>query len=586
MSRNTQDENLEKLFTELNNNKLSRRDFLRLAVVAGLSVSAGSFISSCTQPESTPEPTIAPTATTPPVAAGPQKGGRIIIGARDEPAQLNPIIAEPAREMRVSVAAAIHDSLWRLSPAGEVPNLALEVPTVSNGGISADGQTYTVRLRDDVKWHDGQPFTSEDVVFSWETLTNPNVKAAAVIGASEIESMEAPDAHTVVWKMKGPYSPLITAFADFFIVPKHLLSGSADINIDPYNSAPVGTGPFIFDQWVRGSNINLKANPNYHGEGPYVDQLIFKVIPDLTVLFTQLKTGEIDITGYQGIMVDHYKEALTLPNIEVFETTNPDLEVFGFNNMFPLFEDKRVKTAIYFGIDKEPIINDLWMGLPMMADTHISRVHWAYNLAVKDYYSYDPEKAKQLLEEAGWIVGDDGIRVKDGQRLSFNNSLASGNKVREQIQQLIQQQLKEIGVEMKIDNKPPSEMWGDFYSLSQFESYFGGQGRTIGSDPDWTWRLHSKNITAITGTGYNTMAYSNPEVDRLLDAGSSEPDRAKRIEIYKELQEVLVEDLPFCPIFHWTYIEGIKKTVKGFQPNPYALSYGCWNPNEWWIKND
>jgi len=583
-NRNAQEENISKLVAHFRKNEISRRDFLRFAMLLGLSYSTAQFLAACAD-ETTAAPTAAPAATSPPDVSGPQKGGKLIVGCRDEVSQLNPVVAEPAREMRVSLAAAIHDSLWRLSPQGEVPNLAIEMPTVTNGGISADGLTYTVKLREDVKWHDGQPFTSEDVVFSWEALVNPDVKSASVIGVSEIESMEAPDPHTVVWRMKEPYSPLITAFADFFIVPKHILAESSDLNTDSYNASPVGTGPFIFDEWVKGSNITLKANENYHGTGPYVDQLIFKVIPDLTVLYTQLKTGEIDITGYQGILVDHYEEALTLPDIEVFTTTNPDLEVFGFNNMNPLFEDKRVKTAIYFGMDKDPIINDIWKGLPLIADTYISRVHWAYNPNVKDYWKYDPGKSKQLLDEAGWIVGEDGIRVKDGTRLSFENSLASGNQVREQIQQLLQQQFKEIGVEMIIANKPPSEMWGDFYSLSQFESYFGGQGRTIGSDPDWTWRLHSKNITAITGEGYNTMAYSNQEVDRLLEAGTSEPDKEKRVDIYHELQEILIDDLPHCPIFHWTYIEGIKNTVKGFKPNPFALSYGCWNPNEWWIES-
>jgi peptide/nickel transport system substrate-binding protein len=526
--------------------------------------------------------TAAPAAA--PAADQPQKGGQIIIGTWNEPTQLNPVVATPAKEQRAMVASAIHDALWRLGPKGAIPNLAVEMPTVANRGISADGLTYTVKLRRDAKWHDGTPFTAKDVVFSYQALINPNVKPADVVGPAEMETMEAVDDFTVRWRMKRRYAPILTALADFYIVPHHILSKSPDLNTDPYNNRPIGTGPFVFSEWVKGSHIILQANKSYHGPGPYLDKLIFKSVPDLTVLFTQLKTGEIDVVGYQGVLIDHYNEAKTLPNVKVFAESNPDMEIFGFSHLLPMFQDRKLRQALYYGINKKPIINDVWLGLPLEADTYISRTHWAYNPKVKDAYKYDPEKAKQLLEEAGWKLGSDGIRVKDGKRLSFNNSAATGNKAREKMQLIVQQQFRQIGVEMKIDNKAPAIMWADFYRKTQFETYWGGQGRTVGPDPDYTIRLHSSQIPVKTGKGYNTMAYSNPEVDRLIDAGVQEVDQDKRKVIYQQLQELLVVELPHLPIYHSTYIDGIKATVQGFQPNPNAMAYGCWNPHEWWLR--
>jgi peptide/nickel transport system substrate-binding protein len=514
-------------------------------------------------------------------AGQPQKGGQIIVGISQEPQNFNPIM--PTIESQRGVHMCIFDSLWRIDPQGTfLPNLATDIPTRANGGLSSDDTLITVKLRRDVKWHDGQPFSAKDVIFTWQTLMNPKVSAFSTVGFDQIASMTPADDFTLKIKMKQAYAPIFVVLADMFVVPEHILSKSADINKDEFNTRrPVGTGPFKFVEWAAGDHITLEANPAYHGPGPFLDRLIFKYIPDLTVLFTQFKTGEIDITGIQGIPVDLYPEAKTLPNTSLYVHPSTTYESIAQNFMMPLFQDKRVRQALYYGMDKKPIVEKISLGLVPEAETYVPPQSWAYNPKIKGHHKYYPEKAKALLEAAGWKPGADGIRVKDGKRLVFENATTAGNKQREQIQQLLQQQWRQIGVEMTISNKPAAVLFGEFYRMSKFQTVVIGIG--MGPDPDHSFRLHSRYIPAKGGMGRNSIAYENAEVDRLLDTGVIEVDQDKRKKSYFRLQEILVEELPHLPIYHYVIIRATKAAVQGFQPNPNMQEYS-WNTNEWWVK--
>ena len=515
-------------------------------------------------------------------AQAPQKGGQIIVGISQEPQNFNPVM--PTIESQRGVHMAIYDDLWRIDPKGNfVPNLALAIPTQTNGGISKDGTVFTIKLRRDARWHDGRPFSGKDVIFTWKTIMNPNVSAFSTVGFDQIADMWTADGdETLKFKLKQPYAPILDVLADMFIVPEHVLGKSADVNKDPFNTRrPIGTGAFKFVEWASGDHITLEANRAYHGPGPYIDRLIFKYIPDLTVLFTQIKTGEIDITGIQGIPVDLYPEAKTLANVKLYVDPGTAYETIAPNHLLPTFKDKRVRQALYLGMDKKPIIEKIMLGLAPESESYVPPQSWAYNPAIKGRHKYDPERAKRLLEEAGWKPGPDGIRVKDGTRLAFENACTAGNKQREQIQQLLQQQWRPLGVEMKINNKPAAVLFGDFYRMSKFETIIIGM--LMGSDPEHSFRLHSKYIPAKGGMGRNSIAYESPEADRLLDAGVRDIDRAKRKKAYFRLQEVLADEVPYLPIYHYVNIRATRLGIEGFRPNANMQEY-TWNPNEWWIK--
>ena len=520
-------------------------------------------------------------AQAPTAAAAPQKGGQIIVGITQEPQNFNPVM--PTIETQRGVHMAIFDDLWRIDGKGNfVPNLALTIPTQGNGGISRDGTVFTVKLRPGVSWHDGQPFTARDVMFTWKTIMNPAVTSFSTVGFDQIADMWAADDTTLKWKMKQPYAPIADILADMFVVPEHVLGRSADINKDEFNTRrPIGTGPFKFVSRAAGDHIMLEANRAYHGPGPYLDRLIFKYVPDLTVLFTQLKTGEIDVTGLQGIPVDLYPEAKTLTSINLYVDPSTSYETIAPNHLLAMFKDKRMRQALYLAMDKKPIVEKIWLGLAPEAESYVPPQSWAYNPKIKGRHRYDPERAKTLLDEIGWKVGADGIRVKGGTRLSFENACTAGNKQREQIQQLLQQQWRQVGVEMKINNKPAAVLFGDFYRMSKFETIVIGMA--MGSDPEHSFRLHSKYIPAKGGMGRNSVASESPEIDRLLEAGVRDIDREKRKKAYSRLQEVYADELPYLPIFHYVNIRGTRKGVQGFAPNSNMQEYS-WNTNEWWIK--
>jgi len=545
------------------------RSFSRREVLAGVATLAAASAVDLRRPRAQPS------------AGVPRTGGQIIVGISQEPQNFNPVM--PTIETQRGVHMAIFDDLWRIDPKGNfVPNLALAIPTQANGGISRDGTGFTVKLRPGVTWHDGQRFTAQDVVFTWKTIMNPKVTAFSTVGFDQIADMWAADETTLKWKMKQPYAPILDILADMFIVPEHVLSKSVDINRDEFNTRkPIGTGPFKFVARAAGEHITLAANRAYHGPGPYIDRLIFKYVPDLTVLFTQLKTGEIDITGLQGIPVDLYPEAKTLTTITLYVDPSTAYEAVAPNHLLPMFKDQRMRQALYYAMDKRPIVEKIWLGLVPEAESYVPPQSWAYNPNIRGRHRYDPERAKKLLEEMGWRVGSDGIRVRDGQRLSFENACTAGNMQREQVQQLLQQQWKQVGVELKINNKPAAVLFGDFYRMSKFETILIGMG--MGSDPDHSFRLHSKYIPAKGGMGRNSIANESREIDRLLELGVRAVDRENRKPVYFRLQEVYADELPYLPIFHYVNIRGTRKGIEGFHPNSNMQEYS-WNTNEWWIR--
>ena len=546
---------------------LSRRTFLALAAAAGFAVP---FADLMVSPR---------TAQAAPARQTPKQGGQIIVGFSQEPTVFNPL--KSTLEVDRGVQYSLFDSLWRIDEnAALVPNLATEIPSVDNGGIAADGLTYTFKLRDDVKWHDGQPFTAQDVLFNHATVMNPDFAAGNRMGHDRIKEISAPDDHTVTMTLTESYAPFLIAWMDTYLIPEHLLKDVKDLNTAEFNStAPVGTGPFKWQERVAGDHITVVANPDYHLDGPYLDTLIFKYVPDLTVFFTQFKTGDIDVTGIQGITADNYNEAKGLQGVVIHPAPTAFVEFIYMNFGKPVFQDKAVREALYSAMDKKNIIDKVYYGIHTPSETYLPENSWAINTSLTPQV-FDVEAAKKALDAAGWVAGADGTRAKDGVTLSFDNSTTAGNKVREQAQQYLQQTWKEAGVDMKINNMPAAVIWGDYWLKSQFDSVMVGLHTGLGADPDAMTRFHSKAIPAQGGGGQNYSQYKNAELDPLLEQGAQEIDQAKRKEIYLKVQEILRDDLAYLPIFHYTFIEGTKEGMIGYKANPFVVS-NQWNTNEW-----
>ncbi|MDF0584098.1 MULTISPECIES: peptide ABC transporter substrate-binding protein [Bradyrhizobium] len=546
------------------NSSYSRRDALRVMAMGGAaSLLAPNLLGKPAYGQTRPE----------------KPTGRIIVGLSQEPTIFNPLMVKI--EVDDGVHFSVFDALFRVDPKGVIqPNLAAEVPSQKNGGISEDGLKWRVRLRDNVRWHDGAPFTAEDVKFTLELITNPKFRSWRTAGHSLVRDITVVSPQEITWRMEEAFAPYLSFLTETFIVPKHILEKEADPNTAAFNQAPVGTGAFKWGKRVAGDHLELVANPDYFGEGPYINQLVFKYIPDLTVLYTQFKSGDIDLVGQAYITPDNYQEARKLPDRVVTLVPRSSVETIYFNLERPQFKELAVRQAIYAAIDRKAILEGLYYGVPNATETFMPRQSFYHNpnLPVQEF---SPKQAREILDKAGWLPGRDGIRAKDGVRLSFANSATSGDHLREQVQQFLKQSLAEIGIEMTISNLPSAVIFGDFWVKSQFDTMFAGITYLIGADPDVTNRFHSRAIAAKGGRGSNTAQYANPEVDALLDKGARSFDPDERRAIYHKVQELVRRDLPFMPLYQSTSVHGCKSAIRGVVPNPNTRTES-WNAASWY----
>ncbi|QUS36649.1 peptide ABC transporter substrate-binding protein [Falsirhodobacter algicola] len=511
-------------------------------------------------------------------AANADPSGQIVLAFSQEPTVFNPLM--PHIEVDEGVYYAVFDTLFDFDPEGALfPILATEVPTVANGGISEDGLSWRLKLKDGVTWHDGTPFTAEDVKFTLELTVDPDFRSFRSTGYSFMRNITVVSDTELTWEMSEPFAPMAAILASTYIIPKHAFDGVEDANTAPFNNAPIGTGPFRFKNRMAGDHIELEANGEYHMDGPFLKTLIIKYVPDLNVLYTQFKSGDIDVVGMQYITPDHLAEAETLPNKVVTVAGTATFESLGLNMMRPQFQDPAVRKALYAALDKTSIIDALYYGVPTPTETYMPQQSYYYNDQLPQH-EFDLEKAAALLDEAGWMPGADGVREKDGVRLEFTNSTTAGNHLREQAQQFIQQTFGAIGVKMEIKNFPPAVMWGDYWMNSEFDTVVVGLNTLAGADPDTSSFFMSSMSPARGGAGQNTFAYQSERVDELLVAGASSFVPEERKAIYEELQEVIREDLPFLPMFQYAVIKGRKDDVSGPASN-VNNRIDTWNVRDW-----
>ncbi|WP_421418225.1 peptide ABC transporter substrate-binding protein [Agrobacterium tumefaciens] len=504
--------------------------------------------------------------------------GQLTVGFSQEPTVFNPHM--PHIEVDEGIHFSIFDPLFYVDEKGAfVAALAAEVPTVENGGISADGLNWKVKLRDDVKWHDGKPFTAEDVKFTLELLVDPNFRSWRKTGHEFVRDLTVVSPTEITWKMEKPFAPYPSILASTFITPKHLLGAEADRNTAAYNNAPVGTGAFKWKERVAGDYILLDANTDYFGDGPHIERLVYKYVPDLNVMYTQFKTGDIDMVGLQWITPDHYDEAKDLAGKVVNVVPGSTIESLSFNMERPQFKEPAVREALYAAIDKQSIIEALYYGLPTPTESYVPQQSFYYNPDLPKH-EYSIEKAKKLLDDAGWAPGADGIRAKDGVKLAFTCSTTAGNHIREQVQQYMQQSFKDIGVEMTISNLPPAVMWGDYWMLSKFDSVIVGLDFLTGPDPDTSDFFRSTSSAAKGGSGQNTWQFVNKDVDDLLAKGGSLFVPEERKAVYLKIQEIMRKELPLLPLFQYATVRGHKQGVENVKPN-VNNRIDTWNVATW-----
>lgn len=500
-------------------------------------------------------------------------GGQLVYGSLQEPNTLNPLLSDLLATAEVS--SLVFSGLLVTNDKGEwLPDLALEVPTLQNGGVSQDGLTVRYKLRPGVTWHDGKAFTAEDVKFTWQTIMNPKVSVISRDGYNKIAAIDTPDSHTVIIRFKEYYAPHLTLFTS--ILPKHILEFE-DINKSSFNRAPIGTGPFKLKEWRLAEAVVLEANIAYYRGKPNLDTILYKVIPDNNILLTQLKAGALDIVT--NIPFSQIEQVKSIGGMQVVNTPNMIWEHFDFNLDNTLFQDIKVRQAIALGIDKQALIVNVLKKSASPAVGDQSPLSWGYNPAAQQVVR-DTGAARDLLYQAGWKEGTDGIFAKDGRKLAFSLSVPTGSKTREAVAQAISNQLKEVGIQVDVKMVDGKVFFGDLLKNHRFETAM--YAWVAGVDPNNFNLWNSKSIPSAKNqyVGQNYPGWRNAEIDSLTEQGIYTPDIEKRKQIYFRIQDLILQECPIIPLYFRNNIDVVKNTVANYHANP-TPSGSLWNAWQW-----
>ena len=438
----------------------------------------------------------------------------------------------------VTVTCQIFDTLLVMDENNE------PAPSLAESFEQIDDKTYEFKLRQDVKFHDGEAMTADDVVFSLNRARESNYVSYVVDAISEVEKK---DDYTVVVKTKEPYSPLLSALTVPFtaIVPQH----AVEADEDGFALNPIGTGPYKFVEWKQGEYAKMEANPDYFLGAPKTQNLVMKVVPEASQRVIAIETGEADLA--YNVSANDSKRVEEDEDLQLFKGASQSVSYLTINETNEKFADKRVRQAIRYAIDKEAIVETMLYGAGEPADSIIPPSTFGFSSKVQKY-EHDVEKAKKLLADAGYPNG-------------FSCTLSvTDDSVKNEICQVIQSQLKEIGIEVSIQTKEFGT-WLDELGTGSHELSFAGWVCVTG-DADYTYYslLHS------TQTGYpgNDAFLKNKDVDKLVVAARETADLEKRQEYYDQLEELLGDLSPYAPLYYESVNVGATKNVSGFTPDP------------------
>ncbi len=500
----------------------------------------------------------------------------------EEPDNLDPIVGNS--QIDSDLAELWGGKLFDWNDRNElVPELATVVPTLANGGISKDGLTYVYHLRPGVLWQDGQKFTADDVVFTWHAVTNKKNNVGSTVGYDLIRAIDVRDPFTIAVHIRHPFAPFVSAFfapsgTPYPVLPKHLLAQYDNINRVAFNSAPVGTGPFILQHWQRGSKLVFKANPHYWRGPPKLKEFWYTPIPDENTVVTQLRSHDADID--YNLSSSAFASAQDIPGYASHLTPFTQYGQLALNTKSPLLADVAVRRALWYGLDVKRLIDTITHGVNTVGYTDQPSFLWAYNPNTA-HYDYDPAKARALLDAEGWKVGPDGIRSKGGQRLSLTLAGITGSATGNAVNVQTQNQWREIGVEGIVK----------LYTTAKFFSSYGEGGILQtgkfdvgfyswinGVDPDDSTLFMCDQIPP---NGQNVYHYCNPELDAQERVALSSSDQAVRKKAYDRIQFLLARDVPLIITWYNRRVSVVNTDLRNWKPAHAVSSF--WNSYEWSI---
>jgi peptide/nickel transport system substrate-binding protein len=382
---------------------------------------------------------------------------------------------------------------------------------------------------------------------------------------------DAPDTYTFRVTYKEPYAPAMESWG-MGILPKHIFAGT-DINTNPANRKPVGTGPYIFESWIPDEKIILKANPNFFRGRPCIDRYVYRIIPDLSVQFLELRQGALSVMHPTPDQYNGYKEFFYAYN--KFRYPAMRYDYLAFNLEHPLFRDKRVRQAMAYAVNKQEIIDGVYEGLAVPSTGPFPPMSWACDPSIKPY-PYDLAKAKELLAQAGWTDSDhDGVLDRNGQKFEFTIITNQGNKVRETMALVLQNGLARVGIKVDVRIVEWSVFVEKIIKQKQFDAVL--LGWNLSQDPDCylIW-----NSSQNKPGQYNFVSYKNAEVDRLIDEARHTFDQPTRLRDYHRIHAILSDEQPYLFLSVPESLPVVHKKIRGVEVAPAGIG---WNFEQWFI---
>jgi len=495
---------------------------------------------------------------------------RVVSG--NVPRTLNPILA--TQTVEASIARLTTDILVSCDPNGNfVPKLAREVPSRANGGISADGLTITYHLRPGVLWQDGVPFTSRDVKFTYDAIMNPNNDVISRHGYDIVQRVETPDPLTVVFHLKHPFAPFVSVvFGEsdsvYGILPAHVLAKYPSLNDVPYNSAPIGTGPFKFVRWVHGDRIEFVRNDHYFLGAPKIKRIIWRLVPDENTEMQLMRTHEADWM-YEA-SVTAYKTIKTIPDVAVVLPNVNGYEGVMLNSGRGPTADRRVRRAIVMALDKVRLTDDLTYGAGTVATGDLPAFMWAFDPKLRNL-PYSPDDARRTLASLGYTAAHPLV-------LDFVYELSQ--VVNRSLVVQIQAALKNVGIDARPRSQLSSLYYAGYgaggtlargkYNLAIYQWY-------AGIDPDDSAQFTCANRPP---NGYNQSYYCSPAMDAAQARALSNYEIAARKPAYATIESLLVHDAPIDFLWWFRNIQVLNPDLHGFNPNPVVET---WDISSWSI---
>ncbi len=491
---------------------------------------------------------------------GPAYGDILVDGSIGDASNLIPLLATDSTSH--DIAGMVYNGLVKYDK-----NLNIVGDLADSWEISPDGLVITFHLRKTVRWHDGRPFTADDVLYTYKTTIDPKTPTAYAGDFLRVKKAEALDLHTFRVTYDRPFAPALSSW-NAAILPQHLLAGH-DISKSPLSRRPIGTGPYKFGEWVAGQKIVLRSNHDYFEGRPYIDGYIMRIIPDMATMFLELRAGSLDRMGLTPLQHTRQTDnTLFRENFHKYRYLSFSYTYLGYNLKNPIFADKRVRQAISYAINKDEIIQGILLGLGKPATGPLKPGTWAHNPNVRTY-PYNPQKARELLAEAGWKdLKGAGILEKDGHPFTFEIITNQGNEVRAKCAEIIQKRLAEIGITVKIRVLEWAAFVNDFINKRKFDATI--LGWTIPLDPDLHDVWHSSKTAPEE---LNFISYKNGEVDLLLEKGRSTFDQKERKKCYDRIQEIMAEEQPYTFLYVPDALPIISARFRGIVPAPLGIGY-------------